>query len=170
MGVSLREIIENTPAACSTGPPIKAIIPGGVSMPVLTRRQIDVSMDHDSLDKAGTLLGTGGIVVMDDRTCMVRAAIVIARFFRHESCGQCTQCREGTGWITKILQRLEAGEGSVEDLKTIGDCCFFMDGKCICALADGAAWSARAFLTQFRAEFERHVTERKCPFGETFSV
>ena len=170
LGVSLRELIYEHAGGPMEGRTVKAVVPGGVSMPVLRPDQIDVSMAHDALVKAGTMLGTGGVIVMDDRTCMVRAALVVSRFFEHESCGQCTQCREGTGWITKILQRLEAGEGSVEDLKTIGDCCFFMDGKCICALADGAAWSARAFLTQFRAEFERHVTERKCPFGETFSV
>ena len=139
-------------------------------MPVLRGDQIDVSMAHDALVKAGTMLGTGGVIVMDDRTCMVRVALVIARFFEHESCGQCTQCREGTGWITKLLRRLEAGDATLQDLKTISDNCFFMDGKCICALADGAAWSARALLTQFRKEFERHVTEHGCPFEESFSI
>jgi NADH-quinone oxidoreductase subunit F len=168
LGVSLRELIYEHAGGPIDGRAIKAIIPGGVSMPVLHADQMDVSMSHDALVGAGTMLGTGGVIVMDDRTCMVRAALVVARFFEHESCGQCTQCREGTGWITKILRRLEAGEGSMEDLALITDNCFFMDGKCICALADGAAWSARGFLTRFRGEFEQHVRERRCPFEHSF--
>jgi len=170
LGVSLRELIYEHAGGPIEGRMIKAIIPGGVSMPVLRGDQIDVSMAHDALVKAGTMLGTGGVIVMDDLTCMVRVALVIARFFEHESCGQCTQCREGTGWITKLLRRLEAGEATMQDLQTISDNCFFMDGKCICALADGAAWSARALLNQFRNEFERHVIEHQCPFQESFSV
>jgi NADH-quinone oxidoreductase subunit F len=170
LGVSLRELIYDHAGGPLDGRAIKAVVPGGVSMPVLRADQLDVAMAHDPLVKAGTMLGTGGVIVMDDRTCMVRAALVVSRFFEHESCGQCTQCREGTGWTTKILLRLEAGEGTQQDLKTLADCCFYMDGKCICALADGAAWSARAFLNQFRAEFERHVTEHKCPFAESFEV
>jgi NADH-quinone oxidoreductase subunit F len=170
LGVSLRDLIYEHAGGPIDGRGIKAVIPGGVSMPVLRGDQIDVSMAHDALVKAGTMLGTGGVIVMDDRTCMVRVALVIARFFEHESCGQCTQCREGTGWITKLLRRLEAGDATLQDLKTISDNCFFMDGKCICALADGAAWSARALLTQFRKEFERHVTEHGCPFEESFSI
>ena len=97
LGTPLREIIEVHAGGVRNGKRLKAIIPGGVSMPVLAAEQVDVLMDHDSLKQAGTLLGTGGIVVMDETACMVRAAIVIARFFRHETCGQCTQCREGTG-------------------------------------------------------------------------
>jgi NADH-quinone oxidoreductase subunit F len=107
---------------------------------------------------------------MDDRTCMVRAALVVARFFRHETCGQCTQCREGNAWIMKTLARIERGEGEPQDLESIADACFFMEGKCICALADGAAWAARAFLTQFRDEFEAHITAHRCPFPESFDL
>lgn len=170
LGVSLRDLIYEHAGGPIDGRNIKAVIPGGVSMPILRADQIDVPMSHDALVKAGTMLGTGGVIVMDDRTCMVRVALVIARFFEHESCGQCTQCREGTGWITKLLRRLEGGDATMQDLTTISDNCFFMDGKCICALADGAAWSARALLTQFRDEFERHVTEHGCPFEESFSI
>ncbi len=119
LGTPLREIIEVHAGGVRNGKPLKAIIPGGVSMPVLAAEQVDVLMDHDSLKQAGTLLGTGGIVVMDETACMVRAAIVIARFFRHETCGQCTQCREGTAWLYKLLRRVESGQGSMADLETI---------------------------------------------------
>ncbi len=170
LGVSLRELIFKHAGGPFEGRPIKAVIPGGVSMPVLRADQIDVPMSHDALVKSGTMLGTGGVIVMDDRTCMVRAAIVVARFFAHESCGQCTQCREGTAWITSILRRIEAGAGTMRDLDTVRDCCTFMDGKCICALADGAAWSARAFVNQFSADFERHLTAGRCPFDRSFSI
>jgi NADH-quinone oxidoreductase subunit F len=139
-------------------------------MPVLSADQVDVAMDHDSLKQAGTLLGTGGIVVMDETACMVRAAIVIARFFRHETCGQCTQCREGTAWLYRILRRVEAGEGSDEDLGTIERVGGYMEGQTICALSDAAAWAATGFLRRFRREFEAHVRERCCPLPESFEV
>ena len=116
LGTPLREIIEVHAGGVRNGNRLKAIIPGGVSMPVLSAEQVDVRMDHDSLKQAGTLLGTGGIVVMDETACMVRAAIVIARFFRHETCGQCTQCREGTAWLYKLLRRIESGQGTAADL------------------------------------------------------
>ncbi|HEX4208979.1 MAG TPA: NADH-quinone oxidoreductase subunit NuoF [Candidatus Binataceae bacterium] len=149
---------------------VKAVIPGGVSMPILRADQLDVAVDHESLKTVNSLLGTAGVIVMDDRTCMVRAALVVARFFEHESCGQCTQCREGTGWTYRMLKRIERGEGVPGDLDALSDCTQFMDGKCICALADGASWAARAFLKQFRADYEAHITEHKCPFPESFDV
>jgi NADH-quinone oxidoreductase subunit F len=170
LGVKLRDLIYQHAGGVIGGRPIKAVIPGGVSMPVLRGDQIDVAMDHESLRAAGTLIGTGGAIVMDDRTCMVRAALVVARFFEHESCGQCTQCREGTGWTYKTLRRIESGEGELQDLQTLADTFDFMDGKCICALADGASWAARAFLKQFRTDFEAHIAEHRCPFPESFEV
>jgi NADH-quinone oxidoreductase subunit F len=170
LGVKLRDLIYKHAGGVIGGRAIKAVIPGGVSMPVLRGDQIDVAMDHESLRAAGTLIGTGGVIVMDDRTCMVRTALVVARFFEHESCGQCTQCREGTGWTYKTLRRIESGEGAPQDLQTLADTFDFMDGKCICALADGASWAARAFLKQFRADFEAHIAEHRCPFPESFEV
>ena len=170
LGVKLRDLIYKYAGGVPGDRPIKAIIPGGVSMPVLRGDQIDVAMDHESLRAAGTLIGTGGVIVMDDRTCMVRAALVVARFFEHESCGQCTQCREGTGWTYRTLRRIENGEGVPQDLQTLADTFDFMDGKCICALADGASWAARAFLKQFRADFEAHIAEHRCPFPKSFEV
>ncbi|HVM98533.1 MAG TPA: NADH-quinone oxidoreductase subunit NuoF [Candidatus Acidoferrales bacterium] len=168
LGTPMREIIEKHAGGVLNGRPIKAIIPGGVSMPVLTADKIDVNMDHDSLQKAGTLLGTGGIVVMDDSTCPVRAAIVIARFFRHETCGQCTQCREGTAFFYKLLKRIERGDGALEDLDTIQSVTTFMEGATICALSDAAAWAAGNFMRRFRPDFERHIHEKGCPFPESF--
>lgn len=170
LGTPLREIIEKHAGGLANGRPIKAIIPGGVSMPVLTAESLDVRMDHDSLQKAGTLLGTGGVVVMDDSVCVVRAATVIARFFSHETCGQCTQCREGTAFIYKLLKRVERGEGTPEDLATIERICGFMEGQTICALSDAAAWAAGWFLRRFRADFERHIGAEGCPFPDSFEV
>ncbi len=170
LGVKMRDLIYTYGGGLEEGRTIKAVIPGGISMPVLRGDQIDVAVDHESLKTVNSLLGTAGAIVLDDRSCMVRAALVIARFFEHESCGQCTQCREGTGWTYRTLKRLEAGEGRPEDLETLADTFNFMDGKCICALADGASWAARAFLKQFRADYEAHVTAGKCPFPESFAV
>ncbi len=170
LGVSLRDLIYKYAGGLEEGRTVKAVIPGGISMPVIRGDQIDVAVDHESLRSVNSLLGTAGAIVMDDRTCIVRVALVAARFFDHESCGQCTQCREGTGWIYHTLRRIEAGEGVARDLEVLADCCNFMDGKCICALADGASWSARAFLTQFRDDFEAHIAAGKCPFPESFEV
>jgi NADH-quinone oxidoreductase subunit F len=168
LGVILRDLIYNYAGGLEEGRTIKAVIPGGISMPVLRGDQIDTPVDHESLRKVNSLLGTAGVIVMDDRTCMVRVAMIAARFFEHESCGQCTQCREGSGWLHKTLARIERGQGVEQDLVTLADCCNFMDGKCICALADGCSWSARAFLTQFRADFEAHIAAHRCPFPESF--
>jgi NADH-quinone oxidoreductase subunit F len=170
LGIKMRDLIYHYAGGLEEGRTVKAVIPGGVSMPILRGDQIDVAIDHESLRTVNTLLGTAGVIVMDDRTCMVRVALVVARFFDHESCGQCTQCREGTGWIYRTLERIERGEGVQRDLEVLADCCNFMDGKCICALADGASWSARAFFTQFRADFEAHISAHKCPLPESFAV
>jgi NADH-quinone oxidoreductase subunit F len=170
LGVKLRDLICDNAGGLEDGRTVKAVIPGGISMPIVRGDQIDVAVDHESLRAVNTLLGTAGVIVMDDRTCIVRVALVTARFFDHESCGQCTQCREGTGWIYHTLQRIERGDGVARDLEVLADCCNFMDGKCICALADGASWSARAFFTQFRSDFEAHIAAGKCPFPESFEV
>jgi NADH-quinone oxidoreductase subunit F len=168
LGVPLREIIYDHAGGIPGGRALKAVIPGGVSMPVLTAEQaMKVNMDNEALREAGTLLGTGAIIVMDERQCMVRAALVIARFFRHESCGQCTQCREGTGWLHKLFVALENGKAKMSDLETIDEITRFMEGRTICALSDAAAWGAGFFLRRFRPEFEAHVSHGGCPLAAT---
>jgi NADH-quinone oxidoreductase subunit F len=107
---------------------------------------------------------------MDDTTCMVRASCVIAWFFRDESCGQCTQCREGTGWMHKLVQRIERGAGEPADLEILLDVAGKMEGQTICAFSDAAAWPIQGMLRHFRGDFERHIGERKCPFPESFEL
>ena len=167
-GTPLRDLIFEYAGGIPQGRALKAVVPGGVSMPVLTAEQaMQVDMTHDALVAAGSMLGTGGVVVLDERQCMVRAALVISRFFRHESCGQCTQCREGTGWLHKLMISLEAGTGTEADLEAIDEVARFMDGHTICALADAAAWGSGWFLRRFRQEFEDHVTHHGCPLAAT---
>jgi NADH-quinone oxidoreductase subunit F len=166
LGTPLRELIFDYAGGIPEGRALKAVVPGGVSMPVLTAEQaMQVNMDHQGLAAAGSMLGTGGVVVLDERQCMVRAALVIARFFRHESCGQCTQCREGTGWLHKLMVSLEAGTGTLSDLEAIDEVTRFMDGHTICALSDAAAWGSGWFLRRFRQEFE--ATASGCPLART---
>jgi len=172
LGTPLRDVIFRHAGGLRPGRTLKAVIPGGGSMPVLTAETaMQVNMDHDSLQKNGSLLGTGAIMVMDDTTCTVRAAQVIAKFFRHESCGQCTQCREGTGWLHKLLMSVERGTAERRDLETIDEVTRYMEGQTICALSDAAAWAAGYFLRRFRAEFEAHIEQKKCPLeGISFEV
>jgi NADH-quinone oxidoreductase subunit F len=169
LGTPLREIIGHA-GGVRGGRALKGVIPGGVSMPILTPADLDVRMAEEFLSERGTHLGTGGVMVMDDTTCMVRVACVISYFFRDESCGQCTQCREGTGWIHKICQRIEAGRGAEEDLAMLAEIPAMMEGKTICAFADAASWPIQGLLRHFRAEFERHIHEKKCPFPESFEL
>ena len=134
-------------------------------MPVLTAEEIDVHMDFDSLMKAGTMLGSAGVIVMDHTVCMVKSLLNLARFYAHESCGQCTPCREGTGWLAKVLQRVEEGKGTGNDLDLLLSISDRMQGNTICPLADAAAMPTRSFVTKFRDEFERHLGAGSCPVG-----
>jgi NADH-quinone oxidoreductase subunit F len=133
-------------------------------MPVFTPAEIDVAMDMDSVQKAGSFLGSAGIIVMDDSVCMVDAMLNLAHFFHHESCGQCTPCREGTGWLEKVLHGLEEGHASPADVDLLLNIAGNMMGNTICALADAAAMPVRAFVTKYRAEFEEHARLGRCPF------
>jgi NADH-quinone oxidoreductase subunit F len=142
----------------------------GQSMPILPAGQLDVPMANEFLRERKTMLGTGGIIVMDDTTCMVRVACVITYFFRDESCGQCTQCREGTGWLNKIAMRIERGAGTADDLDVLLDVCGKMEGQTICAFADAAAWPVQGLLRHFRRDFEAHIAQGKCPFPESFEL
>ena len=141
-----------------------------MSMPILPANLLDVPMANEFLRERKSMLGTGGVMVMDDRTCMVRASCVIAYFFRDESCGQCTQCREGTGWIHKIVERIERGAGSSEDIDILDDIAAKMEGQTICAFADAAAWPIQGMLRHFREDFVAHVEQGKCPFPESFEL
>ena len=169
MGIPLRQLIEIA-GGVKGGRAVKGVIPGGSSVPVLPARDIDTPMDFDSLVKVGSMLGSAGVVVMDDTTCMVRMAMITARFYEHESCGQCTQCREGTAWLYKILHRIEHGEGRMQDLDTLLSACENMKGRTICVLSDAAAMPVEGFIKHYRAEFEQHITGKACPFKQVPSL
>jgi NADH-quinone oxidoreductase subunit F len=162
MGVSLRELIYEHCEGMRNGRKLKAIVPGGSSTPVLTADQIDVRLDFDSVVKAGSMLGSAGVIVMDETTCMVAAARRIAKFYAEESCGQCTQCREGTEWIYRILNRLENGNGRPGDLELILDLCANMKGRTICPLSDAAAMPIESYIQRFPEEFAAHIQEQRC--------
>jgi len=170
LGTRLDEIIFEHAGGVPGGRKVKGVIPGGMSMPILPAGQLDVPMANEFLRERKTMLGTGGVMVMDETTCMVRASSIISYFFRDESCGQCTQCREGTGWIHKIVSRIERGSGSVDDLDLLLDICGKMEGQTICAFADAAAWPIQGMLRHFREDFELHLKHQKCPFPESFEL
>jgi NADH-quinone oxidoreductase subunit F len=170
LGTPLDEIVFELAGGAPDGRKVKGVIPGGVSMAVLPVGELDVRMANEFLRERRTSLGTGGIIVMDDSTCMVRTACVITHFFRDESCGQCTQCREGTGWMHRIVQRIERGAGSLEDLAILKDVCGKMEGQTICAFADAAAWPVQGLLRHFTPDFQSHITERCCPFSGSFEL
>lgn len=162
LGIPLREIIFNYAGGMKDDIALKAVIPGGSSCPILTAEEIDVKMDFDSVAAIGSMLGSGGVVVMNEETCMVKALLRIAKFYAHESCGQCTPCREGTTWLKKILQRVNDGLGRQEDLDHLMDIAFNMIGTTICPLGDAAALPVRSFIQKFREEFEYHVHQKAC--------
>jgi len=162
MGTGLRQIIEGPAGGLRPGRSLKAVIPGGSSVPILRAEEIDIDMDFDSVAKAGSMLGSAGIIVMDDTTCMVRVLRTISHFYHHESCGQCSPCREGTGWLEKILARIDDGEGSEDDLRVLDEVAAGMAGNTVCVLADAAAMPVRSFLKKFGDEFAAHVRDGAC--------
>ena len=163
MGKNLRELIYDDCGGIRNGKKLKAVIPGGSSVPVLRADQIDVSMDFESLAAAGSMLGSAGVIVMDEDTCMVNALYNLERFYAHESCGQCTPCREGTTWMAKILKRLELGGGRPDDVALLEDIARHVNFRTICPLGDAAAMPAASFVSQFRDEFEAHARLGHCP-------
>ncbi len=155
------------------GRTVKAVIPGGTSAPVLSADEMDVALEFEALKAKETMAGSGGVIVMDDSTCLVRCLWRIARFYAEESCGQCTPCREGTPWQARILRRIEEGRGVAEDIGTLINVATAIApfppiglGNTICALGDAAALPVHSFLQKFRPEFERHIELKRCPFGE----
>ncbi len=168
MGTPLREIIYEYGGGIRGGKKLKAVIPGGSSVPILTAAEIDVNMDFDSVAAAGSLLGSCGTIVMDEDTCMVRALRILARFYHHESCGQCTPCREGTGWLERLLIGLEDGGAGQRDLDLLLQVADNMMGNTVCVLADAAAMPTKSFVTKFRSEFEDHLRLGGCPQHRPF--
>ncbi|MBI2820752.1 MAG: NADH-quinone oxidoreductase subunit NuoF [Acidobacteria bacterium] len=162
LGTPLREIIYAHAGGVRNDRKLRAVIPGGSSTPVLAAGEIDVKMDFDSLAAIGSALGSAGVIVMDETTCLVKALAVLAKFYQHESCGQCTPCREGTGWLARILNRILEGRGVPEDLENLLRLANNIKGNTICALGDGAALPVLSFVTKFRDEFESHVLNRNC--------
>ena len=161
-GVTLRELVERHAEGVRGGRKLKAVIPGGISAKVLTADEIDVRMDFDSLMAAGTMAGSAGVIVMDETTSMVEALQSAAKFFAHESCGQCSPCREGTGWVHRIMRRISEGGGRLQDLDDLLGIARDMEGKTICVFADAAAWPVQSYITKFRAEFEEHIRSGRC--------
>jgi NADH-quinone oxidoreductase subunit F len=163
LGIPLREIIEEHAGGVRGGKGIKAIIPGGSSTPMLLPNKLDVTMDFESLNKAGSMLGTGAIIVMDEDTCMVDVAYRIARFFAHESCGLCTPCRVGTRHMVDTLQRILDGEGKEGDIDLLERLVANIGGNTFCPMGDAAAAPIGRCIELFRYEFERHIADKACP-------
>jgi NADH-quinone oxidoreductase subunit F len=164
LGYNLKKMIYEVGGGIANGHTLKAVVPGGSSVPVLKADEIDVAMDFDSMMKAGTMLGSGGVVVLDDRTCIVKFALRTMQFYRHESCGWCIPCREGTDWLQKTLRRFHAGGGVAKDIDNIKYLAENMLGRTFCPLGDAAAMPTIGFITKFRNEFEDHLEGRPCPY------
>lgn len=164
MGTSLREIIYDHCGGIRGGKKIKAVIPGGISTPILPPDKIDCPMDFVNMPKHGSMLGSGAVIVFDETTCLVKVCYRAMKFFEHESCGKCTPCREGTGWLRPILERIEKGKGCKEDIDALTDIAGNIAGKTFCPLGDGAASVVQNFIKHFRREFEEHIHDGKCKF------
>lgn len=162
MGFNLRRMIEEVAGGMRGGKKLKAVIPGGSSCPLLKAEETDLPMDYDSLAKAGSMLGSGGVVIIDEDTCMVDLARRIMHFYAHESCGWCIPCREGTAWLRKMLERFHAGMGRSEDISLIGELAKNMLGRTFCPLGDAAALPTISIVNKWRNEFEEHLSGR-CP-------
>ncbi len=162
MGTPFAELLEMA-GGVRNGHQLKAVIPGGSSTPVLPAEiMMETDMDYDSISKAGSMLGAGSVIVMDETTCMVRALARLSHFYNEESCGQCTPCREGTGWLAKVMHRIEHGQGRQEDLDLLDDVAGRIRGRTICALGDAAAMPVQSFLKHYRDEFQYHIDHGKC--------
>jgi NADH-quinone oxidoreductase subunit F len=167
MGITFREMIYEVAGGMRGSKPLKAIIPGGASAAFLTAEHLDVKMDFESVAQAGSMLGSGGVTVMEEGTCMVWAAENLLHFFYHESCGKCTPCREGSSWLLQILQRLEHGLGQPKDLDTLARLCPNIAGRTVCAFGDAAIAPIVSTLQYFRDEYTAHIREQRCPFRGT---
>jgi NADH-quinone oxidoreductase subunit F len=165
MGYNLKKMIYEVGGGINDGRSLKAVVPGGSSTPVLLPHEIDIGMDFDQVGKAGSMLGSGGVVVLDDTVCMVEFALRTMKFYQHESCGWCIPCREGTDWLKKTLTRVHAGGGVAKDIDNIRYLAQNMLGRTFCPLGDAAAMPTIAFVDKFRKEFEDHLDGKPCPYA-----
>jgi NADH-quinone oxidoreductase subunit F len=167
-GMTIRAIIEELGGGIADGRELKAVVPGGSSTVILTKDEVDVGYDFDSLGALSTAMGSAGIIVLDDRCCIVQLGIRFSEFYEHESCGKCTPCREGTRWLTAILRKLEDGRATQSDLDLLLDVCDRINGKCLCPLGDSDAIIIASYVAKFREEFQAHIDHGGCPFeGES---
>jgi NADH-quinone oxidoreductase subunit F len=170
LGSTLRELIYDVGGGVPGGHEIKAIIPGGSSVPILTPDQLDTPMDYDSIAAAGSFFGSAAVMVIDERCCMVQLALRAEKFYMHESCGKCTPCREGTRWLVQLLEKIESGRGEYSDLDLIESVGNRILGRSLCALGDFAVYPVQSYLRKFRSEFEAHIDGAGCPFGGESSI
>src|SRR5262249_25662157 len=170
LGTPMRELIYDWAGGIPDGRDLKAVIPGGLSVPALTPDQIDVPLDYDSLGALGTFFGAASLIVIDDRCCMVQLALRSTKFYMHESCGKCTPCREGTRWMVQLLEKLEAGNGELDEIELLSSVGDRILGKSLCALGDFAVYPVRSFIEHWRPEFEAHIEQSGCPFGGESSI
>lgn len=169
-GVSLQEAIFEHAGGLRPGRTLKAVIPGGSSARILTAEEaMASSLDPDSLQKVGSMTGSGGVMVIDDSVCIVQSTYVVAEFYKDESCGQCTPCRQGTGWMEKVLHRIEMGEGRPGDVDLLLQMGTNIFGRTICPLGDAAVWPVESAINKFRAEFDHHIHHKTCLPG-TISI
>ena len=166
-GTNVRSLIYDLGGGITGSRALKAVIPGGSSTVILRFDEIDVGYDFNSLAALNTAMGSAGVVVLDERCCMVQLGIRISEFYEHESCGKCTPCREGTRWMTQILRRLEEGDAEQHELDLLLSVCDRINGKCLCPLGETAAIAVASYVDKFRDEFQAHVDEAGCPFGDS---
>lgn len=169
-GTTLRELIYEVGGGIQEGRELKAIIPGGSSSPILTAAEVDTPIDIESIAKAGSMSGSGAIIAIDDRACMVQLALRVTQFYMHESCGKCTPCREGTRWMVQLLHKIEDGQAEQGELDLLVNICDRVLGNCLCPLGDAAAMPVASYVAKFRDEFQRHLDEGGCPFGGESSL
>ena len=170
LGTSLHDLIFEIGGGVPNGRKLKAVIPGGSSVPVLTAEEVDTPLEHDAMTERGSMLGSGAVIVIDDRCCMVQLGLRVAQFYMHESCGKCTPCREGTRWMVQLLHKIEDGRAEHEELDLLLSVCDRILGKCLCPLGDAAAMPIASYVSKFRDEFRAHIDEGGCPFGGESSL
>ncbi|HEX6819716.1 MAG TPA: NADH-ubiquinone oxidoreductase-F iron-sulfur binding region domain-containing protein, partial [Ktedonobacterales bacterium] len=165
LGTPMRALIEDYGGGMRGGKQLKTVIPGGSSTPFLMPEHLDIPLDYEAVAKAGSMLGSGGLIVFDEDTCIVGAVLRMTEFYRDESCGKCTPCREGTFWLVQLLERLEEGHGKDSDIPLLNDICDNMLGKCFCPLGDAATMSITSSIKLFRDEYLYHIQSHGCMVG-----